>query len=328
MPTVRQRIARAKEQQRHRRLPDPEAAAARIAAYVPLREGAKDSLPLIRDLVTRTGPVDAADASELLSALSNHAGFLANIGTPVTAETLLDPAYVQRWALTALDGLSAGSGANYRSRIARIDAAVNGNRRPAPLYTSDPTEPYTPDEEDLLITWASGLRTASLRLDMLVALCLGLGCGLSTAEIVETAADDVTTTGPLGLGEGRVLVRAHAPRPRIVPVRERYEGLVDDLAASVGTGSLFAAGTQGRLGKNALSNRVAAALALDPSVPKITGQRMRATWIVGHLDMGVRADALLPVAGLDDLGSLDRYLRWTRPLSLLDAVATVAGSGA
>lgn len=59
---------------------------------------------------------------------------------------MLDPALVQRWALVGLAGLSAGTAANYRSRLARVAAAVSGRDRPAPLYASDPCEPYTPAE--------------------------------------------------------------------------------------------------------------------------------------------------------------------------------------
>ena len=99
-------------------------------------------------------------------------------------------------------------------------------------------------------------------------------------------------------------------------MRRRYRALLTDLAAAAGDDHLFRPDSDERTGKNAVSNLVTAARrGGNPDLPRLTPQRMRATWLVRHLNAGVRPDVLLRFAGLDDLGSLDRYLRHLAPIT-------------
>lgn len=92
---------------------------------------------------------------------------------------------------------------------------------------------------------------------------------------------------------------------------------------------LFRPGCGDRTGKNTVSNLVArAAKDRDPALPVPVPQRMRATWLVRHLDAGVRVDALLKAAGLDSLSVLDRYLPSVRPLPADDVLAALSEGAA
>lgn len=324
VPTVGQRAARANAHARTARVADPAGARARVEAFTPDDPHARPHTALIRTLALAAGPRDPADAAELLTALAGHAAWLTATGHPVDADTLVDPDLVQRWILHGLTGLSAGTAANYRSRLARVGAAITRTVRPAPLHASDPTEPYAPQAESALVTWASGLRTPRMRTDVHAALSLGIGTGLSTAEIMQTCGTDVVRTD-----HGVLTVGVHGPRARLVPVRARYADGLTVLAEQAGPGPLFKPGSPGRVGKNALTNTIAAARRDgDIALPVLTAQRMRATWLVRHLSAGVRPDVLLAAAGLDDLGSLARYMRWVQPTAQADADVLLSRSRA
>lgn len=324
VPTVRQRVLRAKAQARPPRPADPAGAQRRIQGFVPCDPLAVPHLPLVRGLVRTAAPVDAIDAGELLSAAAGHAAWLAATGIEVTEESLVDPDLVQRWALHALADLSAGTAANYRSRLSRLAVVVHGSARPAPLHASDPCEPYTRAEENAFVVWAGSLRTDRLRLDLTAAVLLGFGIGATAAELVETEGGDVTVTRT-----GAVVVRVDEPRARVVPVRARCAQPLLDLARDAGPGPLFKPGVAGRLGKNAISNTVTAALKdADPRLPRLTAQRMRATWIVRHLEAGTDLRVLAAAAGLDDIGSLDRYVRRLPPLHPAAVTRALTGSRA
>ncbi len=206
--------------------------------------------------------------------------------------------------------------------MARVAAAVRPGRRSTVLGTSGPAAASTPADEDALLSWADALRTPAMRLDVLVLLCLGLGAGLTTAETTAALGPDVVQH------DGAVVTATVAgQRARLVPVRARYGPLLLDLAEQAGTGPLFRPDAEGRGGRNGVSNLVARARSgCDPRLPVLSPQRMRATWLVRHLDAGVRADALLKAAGLDSLAVLGRYLPSVRPLTTAQVLAELAGA--
>ncbi len=321
MPTVHQRSARAKALTRPTRPADPAGARSRLDSYVPDDTLARPHAGLLRGLAAAADPVDATDAGELLSALAGHAASLAAAGVAVTAETVLDPARVERWVLVGLAALSSGTAGNYRTRIARV-AAAGDPRRLAPVHASDPAQPFTVAEEDQQIALCTGQRTARIGQNLLAVLCLGFGAGLSTAEIVETYGTDVTLDV-----DGNVLVFVTSARDRAAPVRRRYAETLLGLAQETGDTPLFNPGAAGRLGKNAVTNLVTESRhGADPTIPRLTPQRMRATWLVRHLDAGVRADVLMACAGLTDLGTLDRYVRWLAPVDSQAAINILGGT--
>ena len=320
VPTVGQRAYRQRAVKIRTRVADPAGAASRIATYVPDAPGAADHMDMVRSLATAAGPVDAADASELLSVLAGHAAWLDATGQDVTATTLLDAERVQRWILIGLAALSAGTTANYRSRLTRVAAVVNGHPGPvaAPLYASDPTSPYRRTEVDAMLVWAAGQRTERFGRDLRMLLTLGLGAGLSTAELLDARATDLAVKP-----EQAVTVTVRGLRPRVVHVDPRHAPVLLGDAGDTPDGHLLLSGRTGPVGKNGLSNLVDQALRTgtpDRRVPRPVPQRMRATWLVAHLAAGTRVDVLLAQAGLDSLAALDRYLPFV-PQAVSEATA-------
>jgi len=323
VPTVGQRAYRQRAVKTRARTADPNGAASRVATYVPDAPGAAAHMHVVRSLAAAAAPVDAADASELLSALTGHSAWLDATGQAVDEVTLLDPERVQRWVLIGLAGLSPGTTANYRSRLTRVATAIHGRSGPtaAPLYASDPSTPYRRTDVDAMLVWADAQRTERFARDLRMLLALGLGAGLSTAEILDARSGDVTITQ-----DGTVTVAVRGLRPRTVQVNPRHAPVLLEGSGDAPDVHLLLAGRTTGVGKNGISNLIDQALrsgAADRRVPRVVPQRMRTTWLVNHLATGTRADVLLAQAGLDSLGTLDRYLRFV-PQAVADATAAGA----
>ena len=186
--------------------------------------------------------------------------------------------------------------------------------RPAPLHASDPVRPYTLADEDTLIHWAAGLQ-GFLGNDLLIALYLTLGAGLTAAQVPNVRAEHIIEDETGGCIVEVVGVPI-AWNP--VPVRERYaQPLLDAAANHQPDAYLFRPGAPRRGGRNTISNLVDAAnryLGEAPArVERFTPQRARATWIVRHLDAGTRVDLLLQAATVAHLDAFDRYVRDMAP---------------
>lgn len=323
MPTVRQRDARLRTKTTASRAADPVGAERRISRFIPGDDRVDSTLDLVRYLARAAKPVNAQDAAELLTVLSGHAAYLDTVGTTVTVETLLDASLVNRWVLHGLAGLTAGTTANYRSRLARVSAAVDGEPdRPAPLYASDPVRPYDLATEDNLIRWAAGL-PGSLGADLLVALGSTLGAGLTAAQVPDVRGEHVV---PDGTGGCVVKVFGIEQAWNPVPVRARYAQVLLDAADRCGPGSyLFRSDAPGGCGRNGISNLVDRAYRQVGGQParleRFTPQRARATWIVRHLDAGTRVDLLMRAANVQHLDAFDRYVRYMAPASASAASA-------
>jgi len=315
MPTVRQRDARLLGKGSPARTPDPIGAETRVTRFIPGDPRVDPYLALIRALTRAARPVDAPDAAEILTVLAGHAAYLVDTGVPVADGALLDPALVNRWIRDGLAGLTAGTTANYRSRLARVAAAVHGAPdRPAPLYASDPVRPYDRAGEDGLVRWAAALDGPSGQ-DLLFAVVVTLGAGLTAAQVGTVRGRDVA-------GSSADVVTVRVPgldgswNP--IPVRARYAGVVRDAGTRSGPDRhLFRPGAPGGGGRNGISNLVAAAIRQAGGdlgrVERFTPQRARATWIVRHLDAGTRVDALLRAANVAHLAAFDRYVRYMAP---------------
>lgn len=172
-----------------------------------------------------------------------------------------------------------------------------------------------------MLVWADAQRTERFARDLQMLLALGLGAGLSTAEILDARSGDVTITQ-----DGTVTVAVRGLRPRVLQVNPRHAPSLLEGSDDAPDVHLLLAGRTTGVGKNGISNLIDQALrsgAADRRVPRVVPQRMRATWLVNHLAAGTRADVLLAQAGLDSLGTLDRYLRFV-PQAVADAAAAGA----
>lgn len=216
---------------------------------------------------------------------------------------------VERFCTEGLGGYSDASRGNLRSQLLRMGELFleprSAPRRLAPLSASKPSKPYSAVEQAILRSWSESESTAARRQNAQVLLALGFGAGLSTIEIGELRGSGLVVDD---LG---VLVSVSRGRVRTVPVlrswepalRERKRHLADDRY-------VFREG-RSMVYDNMVSNFVSRSRSRD-LLPQ--AQRLRATWIVHHLDAGTPLAAVLEAAGIESLEALTRYLKFVRPV--------------
>ncbi len=219
---------------------------------------------------------------------------------------------IERYIDSAKRHTYTPGGANtIRSRLLRIQEAVNpsgtSSRPLRPLGASPGSAPYSLAEIARLRSWAATQTTQRRRSDAEVLLSLGLGAGLYGTEIIRTARADIVTTS-----EGvDVIIRGDAPR--IVPVIDEWAKPLRDLASNPDdTTPVFRPGRDSGHNANLITDLVSRVPIADPSNRgrhlQIRARRMRATWIVRHLEAGTPTLSLLEAAGVANLQALDRFI--------------------
>jgi hypothetical protein len=279
--------------------------------------------PAVKESVTKVGFTDAVLAGKCLSVVAQAAVWADRIGYPVDVDALFTPEFIDRFITEGCTHLKPGTRTNYRSELWQVGAAVVGHTlfppRSAALRASDPLRPYTPAEVTELVSWSKGLSTVSMRRDSWALLSLGLGTGMRAEEITRTVGTDVTVEDGivvvqvLGTG-GRV--------DRVVAVHQLWADHVLQIAEESGERPFFRTDRTRILRNDILGFIRRCSTEGDP---KFTIQRLRVTWLVGHLNAGTHLSALEQAAGVA-VGQLVKYLVFATPLNEPEARRMIAGS--
>ena len=279
--------------------------------------------PAVKESVTKVGFVDAVLARKCLSIVGQLAVWADRIGHSVDAEALFSPELIDRFITEGCTHLSPGTRTNYRSQLWQVGAAVVGHTlfppRSTSLRPSDLLPPYSPAEVTELVSWSKGLPTASMRRDSWALLTLGLGTGMRAEEITRAVGTDVSVEDGIALVQvlgtgGRV--------DRVVPIHHLWADHVLELAAESGSRPFFRT-DRTRILRNDIVGFIRRC-SIDET-PKFTVQRLRVTWLVGHLGAGTHLYALERAAGVA-VGQLVKYLSFAAPLDDADARRMMAGS--
>ena len=257
---------------------------------------------LVRGLVEQMAPSTIRDAKTHLNAATQIAFWAAQRGQPLDPETLLHPTTIDRFIVEGCGHLKTGTQTTYRSQLREIGRVVVG---PAlyPVQTLivprlDPRTPYTEWEVNDLAAWTAALPTELQRTNMRVLLVLCLGAGLTAQEVKRIVGSDVTEDA-----EG-VLVSVIGKRSRTVPVLRRWEKEVARVAREAGDRPMFRTGRT-EIKKFDTSNFIERCT--KGSSVSFQLQRLRATWIVGQIEVGTPLLSVAEAAGVG-LAQIARYL--------------------
>lgn len=246
---------------------------------------------LVRDAVLRAEPHDARDARELLTRTAHLACWCHQRGVEIRSEVVFAPHTVDRFVTEGCAHLAKGSRANYRSVLHRVGAAVLGPLVYPPRTTfgaSPRLAPYSEADLRTLVGWSRGLPTQRMRDNTEALLGLGLGAGLTSAEI--NAADRDWIEHP----RGGLVIAVPGAGARRVPVAAEWAWAVE--AAFVRSDGLLFLSDRSTVTNKQLSRFVEGLPRHD--APKLSARRLRATWIVGRLDAGVPLNVLAAGAGV------------------------------
>ncbi len=175
------------------------------------------------------------------------------------------------------------------------------------------TVPYTTEEQGAFRRWAES-QPSRLRHDLATTLlALGLGCGLSISEMVNVRSGDVHTLsdGLVGVRVGQRLV------PAVLEWAEELESVIGNRPEDY------------LLRPNAPSRTVASlkeALKRFPR-PAPSTQRMRASWLLAHVEAGTPIHVLIDAAGVSSPDVLRRVLPFAAPVAADDYVKALRLGG-
>lgn len=244
---------------------------------------------------------------------------LLTAGLEPELEEIFTTRNIEMFIQDAKTTYAAGSLGNIRSRLFRIAERIADpqDRRPpvAALPQANPARPYTPRDIAAMMSWANTRATEKRRVSAVNLLSVGFGAGLSTTEIGGLRHADVE------LRDGATWLHVSGARERDVVMVQRWADLLRWDGAEQQAQFVFRPDRSVN-SRNVVSSFVDAA----PREVRPQPQRMRATWIVRHLERGVNVAVLLRAAGVDSLESFTRYLSFVQEPDPEDAVTSLRGS--
>jgi len=242
------------------------------------------------------------------------------VGQPIEAKTLFHPEFLDRFITEGCAHLSHGTQLNYRTNLWRVGEAVLGGAlfppRALPLQRSSVASPYSSAEVTELVSWSRGLPTAHMRRNSRALLAIGLGAGLSSQEITSLVGTDIHVE------DGVVLVEVGGKLARSVPVQRKWADEVLGLAEESGSRPFYMP-DRARITRRDILGFIERCS--GEAVPKFNVQRLRITWIVGHLATGTPLSALVRASGVG-VGQLGKYLRFVAPVSEGDYRRRLSGA--
>ena len=255
----------------------------------------------VYDVVDRAEPLVVYSARELYPAVTRLTHFARTEYAPLTDDAVFDPYMVNRFIIHHLAGYNRASRNTIRARLRRVseallcDGAVGKFRA---LGKADAVRPYTEAEQAALEGWSRAQTSAERRTSAAALLSLGFGAGLTGAEIIRLRLENVATT------DTTCVVRIIGEGARDVPVLHEWSaGLRSRYVHLNGQGWAFRAEQRG-----SNVNLITDFVSRTAPPMEIQTRRMRATWLVGHLEAGTPLKTLLRVAGLQSAEALDRIL--------------------
>lgn len=262
----------------------------------------------VRGAVTDCGVGTPYSARELLVVAARLVWWCwRTAGLPLDRGVIFHRDTIAEYIAHGCPQMSPASAGNRRSQLLRMSELLlplqQRTSRLAPLPPSDALPPYPPAEVVALRSWANGQNTQYRCEQCNLLLALGLGAGLSNAEILSARAEHIRCD------EAGVLVEVTGRRARFVPVLASWESALVDYASigHLNPKQFVFRPRRTSSHSNTIGNFVDKVV--DGRVHP-TAQRMRVTWMVTHLAAGTPVKPLIVAAGLDSLEALTRYLQF------------------
>lgn len=256
--------------------------------------------PVMIDVMRRASTTGKEKFRQQRRYIAQLAAWSAERALSLDLEDLLTVNRVQAYVSSpACAHLTDASRADLRSDLLELAQQVNpdydGVPRAEPIPRPRVKPPYTDDEVPNIVRVARNQNTRNRRRQMCAIVGLGLGAGLDSTDLKPLHARDIEES-PDG-----ILVHVGGRRPRIVPVRQDYEGLVREGIEGLRPGDLV-------IGRKAdrkdVANRVVAQAVIPSTAPHIEQGRLRATYLAALIQQPIPILDVLEVAGLKSVQTL------------------------
>jgi integrase len=272
-------------------------------------------------VVTAVAPGTCDTARRLLYAVSRLAVWADSVGLPRDPGLWLRTESIDRFVLTGLDGQPGSTVQTCRCWLRRTrEAIVWVQRGEAPsVRIASPRKPQPPYEKGELARnrdWAGHL-PGRARLDGLALMALGVGCGLTPAELRQIRGHHIDTASGVPVLDEDLL-------GRLVASRAGWSVVLTELAEAAGEGYLFRPGRKVAAAKNLVSSWPARHRP-PAGLPALSARRLRSTWIVGLLAEGISPSVVAAAAGMSSPAGLAPYHEWVPPLPRREVIRLLHG---
>lgn len=249
---------------------------------------------------------DTFDSTRRLMSMSArfHAWIWATTGRELTVEAV----YTQNNIDLYLHNQLGRRSPEHRWGIAR-QLVANGHALTATQLRGLPAPdiklraPFAPAQLAAMHSWANRLTTLKKRQNAWGLLGLAGGAGLRAEEIVDINVEHID------VDNGRVFVNVTGSSPRRVPVRHAWARvLLKSIDGRPGNERVF----RGPVIEEYRPRIIQTFLTDHPAPVRPTPARLRATWIVHHLDNDVPLPVLKVLGGFRGYEMLGRYLELGR----------------
>jgi len=268
--------------------------------------------------VEASSPPSIAEAKARMPAVLAYLDRRRRLGEPLeVGGSLFAPDDIDFHVATALGHLSRSARGAHLRALRHVAHGVLGpaefHLRPLPLGDRGVRPGYSAVEMTELVGRAATHPSAVYGPAMRTLIAGSAGAGLATADWRIVRGTDVT------VDNDGVVINIGGHNPRQVPVLARWEPWIVEAAAAAGDRHLLRPGTNH-------DNRSPLGALLSTKVsgdnPKLSAQRLRATWIIWHLASRTPIRALCVAAGYspnDHGAAVARYLRFVPDMDAAEA---------
>ena len=242
-----------------------------IAGWRP-RHGSAAAGDFARQVVAAVTPASPVRARTLLWSCCRLAAFGESVGLELHPEVLLHPSVIERFVVAGLASSPVARRRTVRTNLRFVARAAGPafGPDPAPLARSRAKPPYTPAEVEALLVLAGAQPTEGRRQRLTALLCLGLGAGLTAADMRHVRGTHVQRR------HGGVVVVVEGRSARVVPVLTDYHHRLLAAAAFAQEGYIIGGRSPDR---HNITNRLVASVAGGADLPRIELGRLRASWL-------------------------------------------------
>ena len=260
-----------------------------------------------RSAVADFAPANCAEASKALTVVSRLAVWTTETAClPLERNIVFSGRHIETFAARQMGGLSPVVARNERLRLLRIAGELHSfdpvrrdaGKKPRP----NPFAPYSPAALVRFRSQAATRSTPLRRHNWMMLLSLAAGCALTTTEIVHLKANDVDTT------EDGVTVTVTGASPRTVVCLAEWEDDIRHLLhAPLVVDYLFVKDVRPN-DAVAYVKKFLNSTAKGSEFPTV--ERLRSTWIVGHLEARTPIVALAQALGVKTYTTFERLARF------------------
>lgn len=224
------------------------------------------------------------DTERALSTLTSFAEWILITGVTSADEIALNERVINSYTSHRKSEVEAPVAERERKLLRTLAGLRNTVEKRTVATTATPSTPYSLMEQEEIRYWAHWQQTDHRTRVATAVAALGLGCGLTSEEMAQVREQDI-----IELADGLLGVRLNG---RTIPVLATWN---DELASTLtGTPAQYLVSPKSELRVKSATSATLKICGPDSPSP----QRMRATWLLAHVDASTNVFALMAAAGL------------------------------